>query len=235
MSQTAAEQMAQSKLAQIAFPRPYPSDLGQFDGKRGQLDVQLIGVAQTLNWQHYNSTSTSTDNIDTAISNMLSGADFVTEGNLSENTTQVSREAEYRPTWKRIEQLANLDDGGVSERWLAGVYRGDALDYFEADETDVDYFRDMKRGQRVILDAQNSMVPAPFVLPGRVVYTRDILAGQMTSASLRDDPRASFIESVSYNEDGAKLRGSRLRPDAVANGRLALIQILNQRKRRQQL
>ena len=233
LSQSAAEQRAEAKLAQLATPRSIAGDMGPFNGKRGQLQISIIGLARTMDWTLYNSTSTAEDDADAQISTILSGVDFVSEGTLEANSTQVPVGADYRPSWKLIEDIAQNDDSGASERWLVGCYASDALDYFEVDESVVKYYRDMKRGQRVIVDYSGADVPAPLVQPGGIVFTRDIMTGQAVASTLRDDPRAAFIEQVSYDRNGVKLKGLPVGDEeSAANTSLALASALRERQDR---
>lgn len=227
ISQTEAEQRAQAKLAQLAWPRSVPNDMGPWDGGPGSLEVEVIGLVRTLNGILQNSTDETTDDADTAITNMLSGADFVSAGTLESNTTQIARVADQEPTWDRIVDIVANDDSNESELWLAGCYASDQLDYYELDETVVTYYRDMKRGQRVILDAGGADVPAPLVQPGGIAFTRDIMVGQTRSATLRNDPRSAFIASVAYDAKGARLRGTLDARDRAAVLSMALAQQMN--------
>lgn len=233
LSQSAAEQRAEAKLAQLANPRSVAGDMGPFDGKRGQLQINIIGLARTMDWTLYNSTSTAFDDADDQIATILAGVDFVSAGTLETNTTQVPIGAEYRPSWRLIEDIAQNDDSGTSERWLAGCYASDELDYYEVDESVVKYYRDMKRGQRIIVDYAGADVPAPLVQPGGIAFTRDIMTGQTVSSTLRDDPRAAFIEQVSYDRNGIKLRGLPVGDEeSAATTVLALASALRERQNR---
>lgn len=234
LSASAAAQRAQAKLAQVAWPRSIPGDLGPYDGGRGQLEVEIIGLARTLDWDPYNSTDTGTENASTAVTNTLSGAEFVSAGTIESNTTQVAIAAEYQGRWERIEDIAENDDSGEDERWLAGCYASDELDYYQSDETAVTYWRSMKNRERITYDEDGTTtVPAPLVEPGKILYIQDAMAGQPQSSSLRQDPRAAFIESVRYDSSGVRLSGGRLRGrDIVAGTRMALRQALASQKRR---
>lgn len=218
IAQTAAEQRRDAKLAQVAFPRIRVDNMGPFVPQSNILDVEVIGWVRTLDWQLVNSSSTSTDNANTAISNMLSSyADHVTEGDLATNTTQITREADYQGVWRRIKDIAQTGDGG-DNRWLAGCYQGSALNYFEVDETVITYYRKTDYGRRVVLDSVGNEVPDALVLPGRVVFNQDLLTGRHVGRTLINDPRAAFVEAVEYSKDGLKMAGSELEgQDARAN------------------
>jgi hypothetical protein len=233
MSQTAAEQKAQSKLAQLAWPRSVPGDLGPWSGDPGTLDVEVIGLAQTLNWTLYNSTDTTEDDANDAIANMISSAEFVSAGAMEANTTQISRDAEYRPVWDRIVDITELDDSGLNEQWLAAVYGG-LLTYYEVDETAINYRRELKGGKQFVKDEFDQIIADPLVRPGQVVFTGDIMAGRSLNSTLRNDPRVSLIEAVQYSADGLRLRRSRLNAgdDAARDTKVALRQMLRARQAR---
>lgn len=230
LSDSAAQQLAQAKLAQLAWPRAYPDDLGSFNGGRGQLDVEVIGIVRTMDWVVNYNTSTTTDTLDDAIAHLVDLAQFVELGELEANATTISRESDNEFLWKRLETIVTLDDNGMDAQWIAGIYADNKLDYKQVDETTITYFRDMKKQQRILTDASGGLVPAPFVQPGVVAFTRDILAGQNISTTLRRDPRAAFIEAVQYSRDGVRLRGSKLRGNAVANQRMAVRAALQRRQ-----
>lgn len=213
MSLTAAESLRDKLLSEHAVPRIESLEVDDWDDtQQGSLKVDILGYIHTLDWQHLNVSSKATDDADDEVSDALSGADFVTAGTIDVNTLQIAEVVEYRPAWQRISKDIIPEGDSSGNRWLAGCYASRALDYQQANVDTITYYFDAKSHRpelrRVMYDVDGNDVPDALVQPGRVAFARDVLPGRARSATLLDDPRAIFIESIEYSAAGIKLHGA---------------------------
>lgn len=196
-------------LARLAWPRVFTQEVSWRSGSRGMIQIDVKGYVNTLNWQMYLSTTKTASNASTVVSNVLSGADFVTSGTITTNTSQEVPEADYVSKWALIRRIAEHGDSS-GNTWLAGCYQGRALDYWQPDLTTITYrysakdFRTERR--RVIYDANGAEVPEALVQPGRLIFAQDLLPGVPLATTLLDDPRVVFIGSIDFSREGIALR-----------------------------
>jgi len=206
VSATTADSVRDDLLENMAWPTVTPESIQVGDyGGRSVLSVTVRGYAETLNGKLLKDTSTSLVNASDAITTAVSGADFVSAGEISTNTTQVSSEVDYVPAWQRIKQIAELRGGGV---WLAGCYQGRELDYFQADINSIRYYVDLRsrqRGQSIYNEA-GDITALPLIKPGYMAFVRDVLIARQQSNPIYRDPRSLFVESVQYSQDGVLLK-----------------------------
>lgn len=206
---TRAAQYRDTLLNRLAQPRVYTQEVTWGGENRGTLQVDIRGYVTTLNWQMYLSTAKLTQNASTVVSDVLSGADFVTSGTLTANTAQEVPEADYVPKWDMIRRIAEHGDSS-GNTWLAGCYQGRALDYWQPDLTTITYRYNAKAWRqelrRVIYDTSNAEVPESLVLPGRLIFAQDIMPGVPLASDPLDDPRVVFIGAVDFSRDGLALK-----------------------------
>ena len=179
LSSTSAALYAANLLARLKEPRVH-SDTVRVGGEYqpGQLQVTVRGYVRSLMADLYQSGSTAEDNADAEVSAALSGADFVTAGDIDANTLQVKEEADYVPGWTRIKNIAALGDSSGNE-WQAGCYQGTSLDYQQRDLETVIYFVETQANRRLTLvrDTNGFEVPPPLVRPGVMAFSNDIMPG----------------------------------------------------------
>ena len=235
MSTSSAEALRDKLLAENKTPRAITAELAAWEpGQRGTVGIEVMGYSRTLDWQHLNVpiTTAVTDDASDEIADALSGADFITAGAVSTNTIQIREELDYRPAWQRIKEIAQAGDSS-GDLWLAGCYQGRTLDYFEPTVTTPTYYVDVRKQDRgVFYDAAGNEIPAALVLPGRVVFARDIMGGLPLTDPLLDDPRSLFIESLRYTaaDNQIRLRGANQQQARLAGLELAAVQALQKHK-----
>jgi len=165
------------------------------------LEVQLAGYIHTLGWQYYNQEgiSASTTTVSTHITGtLLSGVDFITTGDIDTVSTSITDESDYKT---RLLRLDNILDG-LEYRY--GCYGGTVFDLKAQDYSSIKYRRRAYTQRQGFL-RNGRYVPEPLVTPSGWVFTDDIFASQPVEANLRDDPRADWIASVEYSNDGVIL------------------------------
>ena len=169
------------------------------------LSVTVRGYAESLDGVLLTNAATTSSTVSAEIKTALVAADFVTAGQIAANATQVTVETDYEGAWQRVKGLAGLRGGGS---WFAGCYQGRKLDYFEADLDSVAYYLAIAdKVKRVFADGGLAHVAAlPLVKPGRMAF-RNYMAGRSVDGTLRRDPRALFIRSLTYDRSGLALKG----------------------------
>lgn len=217
MDSTMAAAYRDTLLERYKQPRVFAEEVN-FRPARGTMRVEVLGYVWTLKDQLVTVSSETVQGVDNEISDALSGAEFVSEGDLQNNLLTSVGKATNEEIWKRIQQLTAMGDLS-SNRWLAGCYQGRSLDYFRADVDNITYFYDARAREyernRVIYDVLDAEVPAAMVLPGRIAFARDLSPGVPTASPLLDDPRALFIERLEFSKAGLKLKNAP--PDEFMN------------------
>ena len=163
--------------------------------------VDCLGYVHWLNWA-YNTTSGGTENASTKIANILADTPnvawlaFNTE-HVTSNTLQVPAwEDEDRLAWSVIKNVVARGDSSQN-RWLFGIY-ANLEAYYEAAPTTLEYQQRLSQPRAIVERTGGDEVYPWNVLPGKWMIFPDFLIGQAAELSLRDDPRAMFIERVKY-------------------------------------
>lgn len=208
MSSTRAGQYRDVLLNRLALPRVFTQEVN-WAQQQPTLQVDVKGYVNTLNWQSFVNTSKLGQNASVAITNALSGADFVTSGSITTNTAQEVVEADNEPVWDRIRRITEHGDAS-GNTWLAGCYQGRALNYWQPSLSTITYrynakaFRQERR--RVIYDANGAEIPEALIQPGYLIFSQDLLPGVPLASTLLDDPRVIFIGAIDFSKDGLALR-----------------------------
>lgn len=106
-------------------------------------------------------------------------------------------ETETRFAWDVIKELLALGNDTDDSRRIFGVYNN-RLSYYSAIPTAIEYNHFLADPlQRVVDMAGNTVLPWD-VLPGKWIAVPDFLPGLPTPATLRQDPRNKFIETVRF-------------------------------------
>jgi hypothetical protein len=117
---------------------------------------------------------------------------------ITANTLAVQRyENKDKKAWDLIKSLVALGDAS-DNRYLFGVY-DDRVPRYEAAPTTLEYT--MRLGEeepRIENEAAGTRVFPWNVLPGKWLLITDFLIGKTDETDLRLDPRAMFVESVTY-------------------------------------
>jgi hypothetical protein len=110
-----------------------------------------------------------------------------------------------------IKGLVSLGAGPSGyERTIWGIY-DDLTLHYESIPTDYEYTYSIGDVAQIITDGSNSIVEPWDIKPGKFMLVSDFLVGRIIPATLREDPRMLFIESVTYTApDTLKLQGGRV-------------------------
>jgi len=203
-----AEQFANTLLTHYRMPIR-SSAISSGEGKPS-LQVMCEGYAHTLDWHTYNQyTLSGTDNASTIMSTIAGNAQgFIPSQDFDTNTTQVQKYfLNFDTVYYLVQLIASFGDASFN-RWLAYVLEDRVLHYKPASTT-VDYFRRIEDTRQEIRDASGRVVPYWEVRPNHWIRTADIFPHALTPASLKDDFRTMFIESVEWAEpDRLTMSGS---------------------------
>jgi len=107
-----------------------------------------------------------------------------------------------------IETIRNLGDVN-NNRWVFGIWENQRP-RFEVKESAVTYRQRLSEPIQLIRDLSGSRIMPWQVKPGKWLYIEDFLPGRVSpSYDLRTDPRALYIEEVTYTYPfGLAIRGS---------------------------
>ena len=173
-------------------------------GSETSVTVDCLGYVHWLNWP-YNTTDTGTENASAKIVKVLGDSPNVAW--LAFDTENVDHDGDQTlevPAWEDEDNLAwsvikNVTARGDATyaRWLFGVYAGLEA-FYEAAPTTIEYQQRLSQPRPRIERTGGDEVYPWNVLPGKWLMFPDFLIGQAAELSLRDDPRAMFIEQVKY-------------------------------------
>jgi len=194
----AATAMRDSLLIANAWPRSREVGtltIGEGDRPRDDyIAVTVAGYWHTLNWVYR---SYSIDDTPNAIfTNLISTAEFVSEGRVETNADVVRLEASQIPLQKgdAVARIINFGDS-AGDIWQGGVYAGRLFNYEEA-PTDWDYqYRDGR-----LLDKAGQDVPFPLLEPGFLMFNASAPTGGQPpgTSTAWDDPRIRYVEEVEF-------------------------------------
>ena len=164
--------------------------------------VECFGYAHWLNWA-YNSDTTGEDDADDKIIAVLGdtpNSAWLTYGtdHMDTNTVQVKTyEEDDNLAWNVIKGV--VARGGTSqERWIFGIYN-DQEAYYEAAPTTLEYQQRLADPKVRVETVGGAEVYPWNVEAGKWLLFPDFLIGRTQPSALREDPRALFIEEVTYN------------------------------------
>lgn len=208
VNSTTATAVRDDLLDALAWPKVQPEtvNLSESDGTP-RLQVTIMGYAESLDGVLLKDASTSNSTASAEVTAALSGAEFVSAGDIDTNSTVVTEEVDYVGAWQRIKAMTDLRGSGT---WLAGCYQGRKLDYFQANLSTIKYYVDVRTRQkgRVIYEANQDPAALPLVKPGAMAFVRDLMAARNVESVLANDPRALFVERVEYSAAGLVLKGT---------------------------
>lgn len=173
-------------------------------GGRGGLSVQVecLGYVHLLKEYVYNYTTPGTTvNLSTKIERVI-GADpngiFDTSyDNITANTIAVPGwENDDKSGWDLIKSLVSQGDTS-DNRYLFGIYK-DRMPYYSQAPSAIEYTVQLADPEQKVLGEAGQRVLPWNLLPGRWLQMSDLLVGRTVPSELRLDPRAMFVESVSY-------------------------------------
>ena len=214
VTQTEAEQTRDTYLAENAFPETSSQfSLGQ--GDAFSVSVECLGYIHWLDLYPYNQeTDTSTINLSAKIQDALAadpnGFISTDYSRLTSNTVQVpDYDNRDLSAWGIIKDLIAKGDAS-DNRYNFGIYE-DRIAVYEAVPTDIEYQLRLGDPEQRIENIVGGRVKPWNVLPGKWCFFPDFLVGIAEPASLKEDPRALFIESVVFRlPRGIQLTGSKV-------------------------
>ena len=200
MSAAGAAALQAKALAEFAWPKSRTAGgitvgRNKHTGSRDGLYVTCMGFWHTMNWQYYESDQDTTA-ASTAISNMLSTAEFVTSGRIETNSLSINSEGSNIS--QRLGDLIEdiILQGGVEpvSIWKGGVYQR-RLNY-EQVPTTVDYV--YRNG--VLETKTGGMVIPELLEPGFYVYDMNAPSGIQPpgSSNVWDDPQVGYCNEVEF-------------------------------------
>jgi hypothetical protein len=201
-------------IAENAVPKVSKSVTGG-SGSDPRITVEVLGYVHLLDKYIYNDiVSTGLGNLSdkiqsiiTAQNNTILDTTFV---NITANATQVPLyENDNKKSWGLIKSLVALGDA-TAARYLFGVYAG-FMPVYEAAPTTLLYQQQLSDPEQKVTYLDGGRVLPWHVLPGKWLTFSDFLTGESEPADLRDDPRAMFIESVTFTAPwGLAMQGGKV-------------------------
>ncbi len=138
------------------------------------------------------------------------------------NTTLVpAYDFSDRPAESIVKELVTYGDASFN-RYVWGIYEDEKLYYQPAPTSIAYYHRVLDKNQR-ILTVSNAELKPWKVLPGKWLSMVDFLPGHGSTATLREDPRNIFIESMRYAQPWQlEINGAKVSTLAQKLARLSL-------------
>lgn len=187
------------------------------NGNAPSMTLDCLGYVHFLDTYKYNQTASSgTMDLSAKINAVIAAEpnNFIDHatGDITSNVVAVPQyENDDKTAWSIIKELTAMGDGS-DNKYIFGVYEN-RICHYGAIPTSAEYFQHLADpGQRILTDTGQIVMPWQ-VLPGRWIVARDLLIGRVADSTLiEDDPRAMFVESVSYAvPNKVSLRGSKVR------------------------
>lgn len=198
---------------------PDTSDKGISLGNSGDPAIQLeiLGYYAWLGLYIYSSVTTGTTTVSAKMQTIL-GADpngiFSTNySNIEANNLLVTNYDNSNRTAKTIiEEMFKRGNDTTDERRIFGVFENQRIYYNTIPSDFTYYYKLSNRDQNIRLfkNGESGAVIQPWdVMPGKWLFIGDFLPGRFTnSTNKKADPRAMFIESVSFTAPhGLSLNG----------------------------
>lgn len=199
-----AEALAAAHNTEFAWPRSRlvgGVTIGEAGTKIGEdkLVVTCRGFWDTLNWEI--ETDSDTDGVATLIANLVTAAQFVSEGRIELNpmiTYQDCDTADQR-IGDLIEDLIRQGDA-ANNVWQGGVYADKKFVYEQAPTT-VEYY--LREG-RLVGKAGGAVVPS-LLEPGFLVDNAGAPSGPRPpgTSSVWDNPRVAYCDAVTFEAPNA--------------------------------
>lgn len=200
-------------LAAQSFPQ---SSMESSPGAGFSLNVELIGIYQTLKWQLFFSSSSVSQTYSAFVLARLAALSNGTTFFDSADTSLVTTNATARATgdspgktvWDSLDTNAQAGDGSSGIPWVVGISPTDftlktrRLYYRPANDA-VEYTAQIRDGLRV-RSLYGKLIPPWLVRPDRVCQVTDALVGYSIASG--DDPRQFYINTVEYDAETQQAR-----------------------------
>lgn len=180
-------------------------------GSQSLFSVECIGYSHTLEWEIYASALTTRANPNVIIGEILAalanGTTFInnadTSAVLANTAWQQNRLSRNGQTaWQFLQGMQEAGDGSGGTPYVIGIEPTEfgtttRRFYYRPASTAIEYHTRLSDGLR-IRNPFGGLVKPWAVRPDKGVFISDVLVGW---SGVGDDPRKSYIESVSYDAD----------------------------------
>jgi hypothetical protein len=207
----AADQLA-TYLLENAYPTNSKSvNLGSANAP--QVSVECLGYIYMYDKMPYDAAAgvdiDLSDKIIAVLDAQLNDVIDTSWSRITSNTRQVAPyENRQNSGWQVIKRLLSFGDASYN-RYLFGIYANQMPVYEQAPMT-LEYQQQLSDPEQKITTLGGGRVLPWHVLPGKWLAFSDFLVGEAEPDDLRQDPRAMFIESVTYTAPwGLQLRGGK--------------------------
>ena len=196
--------------ANHALPRT-SKDFRSDSRSETSVTMECFGYVRWLNWVYDLSTGGNMEAGDKIVDIL---GDTPNVAWLAFNTSHVDDNAldvpafedEDKLAWSVVKDVVARGDTSYN-RWLFGIYNNLEARYHAAPTT-LEYQQRLSQPKPIVEHVDGHEIYPWNVLPGKWMLFPDFLIGQAAGLDLRDDPRAMFIESVTFREpDVLQLRG----------------------------
>lgn len=162
------------------------------------LKLECVGYAHLFQKYSYNSATTGTQNLSAKLTAIVAAEpNGLFSSSVTTNTIQVpAYENDDAEAWGLIKAMIAMGDVSLN-RYSFGVYENRRAVYKPVSNSVV-YIRPLREGAAVIQDAQGGLLQPWEVRPGGYVLVTDLLPGKPVAATLNDDRRAIYADTVQY-------------------------------------
>ncbi len=195
---TEAEQIRDTFLAENKEPQT-SQNINIPPSQEISVTIECLGYIHLTKVFPFNSTQTGLQNLSTRIGQIFDASPTVTfdTSGIASNTTQVRAfENDNNIAWGLLKGLTAKGDAS-DNRFNLGVFTDQRVKY-EQVVNEIVYQERLSDPESRIETLSGERVFPWNVLPGRWLFIPDFLIGQSQPTDLRLDPRAVFIESVTF-------------------------------------
>jgi hypothetical protein len=207
----AADQIG-SYLAENAWPTNSKS-VNMGNAANPQVSVECLGYIHLYDKMPYTAAAgvdiNLSDKIIAALSAQLNDITNTDFNYIASNTLQVPPiEDKQNSGWQVIKTLLSFGDAAFN-RYLFGMY-ANQMPVYAAAPTTIEYQQQLSDPEQKVTTLGGGRVLPWHVLPGKWLTFSDFLVGATEPADLRQDPRAMFIESLTYTAPwGLQMQGGK--------------------------
>lgn len=212
MSDARAADQIGSYLAENAWPTNSKS-VNMGNAANPQVTVECLGYIHLYDKMPYTAAAGVDINLSDKIIAVLSAQlNSITDTNfnyIASNVLQVPPiEDKQNSGWQVIKTLLSLGDAAFN-RYLFGMYANQMPVYAAAPLT-LEYQQQLSDPEQKVTIPGGGRVLPWHVLPGKWLAFSDFLVGEIEPDDLRQDPRAMFIESLTYTAPwGLQMHGGK--------------------------
>jgi len=207
----AADQIG-SYLAENAWPTNSKS-VNMGNAANPQVSVECLGYIHLYEKMPYTAAAgvdvNLSDKIIAVLNAQLNDITDTDFNYIASNVLQVPPiEGKQNSGWQVIKNLLSFGDAAFN-RYLFGMYANQMPVYAAAPLT-LEYQQQLSDPEQKVVALGGGRVLPWHILPGKWLVFSDFLVGETEPADLRQDPRAMFIESLTYTAPwGLQMRGGK--------------------------